>query len=480
MNALTFGPPPYPIEAFPATPRNAGLEVVRNVQAPDAIVGMCMIAAMAVTCQGLADVKLPNGQVRPLSLNVLIVAESGERKTTVDALVFAPITEHDVAAAAAYRKEIEGFKVNNDVWESVGKGLRARLADLMRKGDPADGAEDEIAAHAQRKPTKPRLRRIIRNNITSRAIFDALEGNGESIAIATDEGEVLFKSDAMSQLGLLNKAWDGAGMLSLDRADMNHVVAMNPRVSISIMTQSSVLQAYVEKKGTIAKGSGHWARYLVGWPTTTQGWRQVTQGEPGWDNLKKFQERMKDLLRQLGERSLTEDIQRQTLEFSEDAKIRWVDLARETESLLRPGGEFNDINDFASKVMEIMGRVAAVMHLFSGDGGAISLDRLERAKEVVIWHVDEYKKLFSPRHQVSQVDKDAKALARYLRDNWLGFGTRTWMRKNLVLRNGPIRGRDRLGCALTLLQQHNAVWMSPPGQAGPRIIEFNDAYFGQM
>src|SRR5690606_10746323 len=102
-----------------------------------------------------------------------------------------------------------------------------------------------------------------------------LQGDGESIAITTDEGHMLFKGDAMRHVGLLNRLWDSPEVLPRDRADDDHRLVMNPRVSVSIMTQPGPLKEFLEKGGAIARESGHWARYLVGSPPSRMGYRLV-------------------------------------------------------------------------------------------------------------------------------------------------------------------------------------------------------------
>src|SRR3546814_10182349 len=72
-------------------------------------------------------------------------------------------------------------------------------------------------------------------------------------------------------------------------------------------------------------------------------------------------------------------VERDPVEFSDDAKARWFAQASKTEWMLRPGDYLHDITDFGSKAMEIVARLAAVMHYFGGEQGKISLDTLERA-----------------------------------------------------------------------------------------------------
>ncbi|KOQ76939.1 hypothetical protein ABW45_10495, partial [Stenotrophomonas maltophilia] len=279
-----------------------------------------------------------------------------------------------------------------------------------------------------------------------------------SPAITTDEGHMLFKSEAMANVGLLNRLWDSPGMMPLDRAENEHLTAMNPRVSVSIMTQYEPLKQFLNRRGSVAKGSGHWARYLVAWPRSMMGYRRIEDVEPVWEHLPAFHDRISELLYKYKELSASGVITREVVSFSIDARARWVALASETESLLRDGEYLSDINDFASKIMEIVARLAASMQYFSGEGGDITLDTINRAVDIVRWHVEEYKHLFSPAFALAQDQIDAQALESYLATRWWqGRYSDTCAPKNQVLRCGPVRDRARLNAAISLLQAQGAI-----------------------
>ncbi|MGB5786939.1 MAG: YfjI family protein [Stenotrophomonas geniculata] len=469
----------YPLNAFLVVARDAGNEISRNVQAPEALIGMSLIHAISMACQGLIDVKLPTGQVRPVSQNLLIIAESGERKSTVSSLLFAPFREADTEAVASHKENKEAYQVELGAWEAKNKGLRSAVARAINRGQDSDELEARLLEHGRCKPTEPRLRYFMRQEITGKAITEALVGDGESIAISTDEGHVLFRSEAMLHLGLLNRLWDSPGVLMRDRADEN-LLAMNPRVSVSIMTQYEPLKAFLDGKGSVAKGSGHWARYLVGWPQSNMGFRMVSGVEPIWEHLPVFQQRIRVLLDRYRTQIESGSIERELIEFSLDAKSRWVELAQETERLQRQGEYLSDINDFAAKVMEILARLAAAMHYFAEEAGPISVDTINRAFEIVKWHESEYKYLFSPENAAPQDLVDARAVAHYLKARvWRGIYSDTWVPRNDVLRNGPVRKRDRLLSALELLQMRGAIAVG----TGPRdrkcYLQLMNNFFNQ-
>jgi len=481
MSSNFFAPPPYPMGAFLVVVRNAGFELQRNVQAPDAMIGMSLASAITMACQGLIAVKLPIGQIRAVTQNMLIIGESGERKSAVDSHVFEPFRDVDALIEMAHEAALEAYQVEIDWWRTVNNSIRREIDKAFRDDEGMSEAKAKLAAHAKVKPKKPKLRTLVRSDITQRAIMNALEGDGESIVVMSDDGESLFKSGAMSNLGVLNRLWDSPKTMPLDRAEQEHVSVLNPRVSIWIMTQEEVLKTYCEKRGKLAKGSGHWARYLVGFPMTTKGTRWMAPDELVWEHLPKFHARIRELLVQFQDMMASGKIEREVIEFSEDAKARWIQQANNTEWMIRPGEYMSDIDDYASKTMELIARLAASMHYFAGDGGKISLDTLERAIEIVGWHVDEFKRLFAARPVMPQEQVDAYDVAMWLRTHiWRGWNSQSWVAKNHLLQYGPVRNRNRLNAALDILIGQFAIWVSQNQKNKQRFVNLDDKFFADM
>src|SRR5690606_38092548 len=171
--------------------------------------------------------------------------------------------------------------------------------------------------------------------------------------------------------------------LRLERVD-DDIGVTNPRVTIGFMVQEDIFQEIMDKRGRKFRKSGNLARYLFGWPTSTQGFRFVSLQEPIWLHLPKFHQRVTELLNAANDRWLAGDSSRIVLSFSPEAKERWVQVQNDVESHLHPSGSLASVRDFASKSMEITGRVAAIFHHFSGqEGTTISMETLERAISIV-------------------------------------------------------------------------------------------------
>lgn len=481
MNEFPMNQPPYPDQAFPLLMWHAIHEVQHNIQAPHALVSMAVLGAASLACQGLISVKLPTGKECAVSLNLLCIAESGERKSTVDALIYRPFHDADQLAASRYKVNLENYRAEMNMWTMERVVLQRPLPKARRDGKASEELALERMAHAKREPSRPRLRQFIRENITSRALVNVLEGTNESIGLITDEGDVLFRSDAMKHVGMLNRVWDSPALLPLDRMECEHVYVSRPCVTVSIQSQSAVVKKHFAKGDNTARGSGHLARYLIAWPASTQGWRVVHTAEHVWEHLPALQARFSELINAYVTAIEAGIVSRQVIEFSDDAKARWFQQAATTEWLLRPGDYLHDLNDFGSKAMEIVARVAALLHHVSGDEGTISLDILERAIAIVSWHVDEAKRLFSADFIQPQDQVDAKAVCVYLRQRiWAGPSSNSWVLKNHILRNGPVRQRNRLNAALDYLIKIGAVWIGISPVKKPKFVNLSDMFFSSM
>jgi hypothetical protein len=458
--------------------RDAIWEIRNQVQAPEALVAGSVLTAMSVACQGNMSVLLPTELIRPPSLFLAMFGQSGERKTTVDGLVCTPIYEHDKAYAAANADASAHYEATLRMWQAEDTALQRKLGKAVQHGEDLEQYRGDLVAHARLEPRKPAPMRIVHQNITERPLMEALQGDSKSIAILCDEGEIVLKGGAMSKMGLLNKVWDGASSLSLDRMD-GHVQVTNPRMTVSFMIQEEVFQEFWDKRGRTARGSGHMARYLVAFPVSTVGFRRMTLQDHTWTHLPAFHERITELLAMADQLRASGD-SRELLEFSIEAKELWVQSQNDIEFLMRPGGCYAGIKDFASKSLEIAGRVAAIFHYFNGLQGPISRETLERAMDVVGWHVDEFNRLFGEASCIPQLHRDVQSLGDYLLNEYWrqGLSKASWNQVRTY--NGRVRDQRRFEEAMQELCRQGVVYIgyeSTGRGKGKRYIYLNPQQF---
>lgn len=474
----------YPTHAMYSDVREAILEVQRNLQAPDALIAGSFLTAMSIASQGHVDVELPTGQVRPVSLSVLTVADSGERKTATDSIVCAPIYDHDARMAQEHASAMLAYQADARLWEAKDSSIQRKIAKALAEDE--EGSEQrlrqELIAHGARKPVRPAKARIVHQNITERPLIEAMQGDGKSIAILSDEGEIILKGGAMRTFGTLNRAWDGPKTLPLDRVDDN-IEVRNPRLTISMMVQEKVFSAFMDKRGNAARGSGHLARYLVAFPPSTQGFRFTSLEQPVWEHLPAFHSRLSELLEATHVRRASGDHTRRALCFTTEAKELWVKTQNEMEPRLREGGDLVSVRDFASKSMEILGRVAAILHHFSAQEGVlITMETLDRAGQITAWYFDEFIRLFGDRNDEPEEQRDVRTLAMYLWRRYWTIG-HTAVVRNEVRKCGPIRDQHRFEMALHQLWREGAVQVMHENAVrgkGKLWIHFNPNVFSQI
>ena len=106
----------FPVEALGEVLSEAALAISRKVQLPEIIAAQSVLATAALAAQALADVMLPYGDTRPLSLFFVTVASSGDRKTTADNSALWPIRKREDALKEIHRAELERWDVKHAAW----------------------------------------------------------------------------------------------------------------------------------------------------------------------------------------------------------------------------------------------------------------------------------------------------------------------------------------------------------------------------
>ena len=123
----------FPIDAAPLLIRDAILEINTNLKAPAAIIASSALGVLSLACQGLIDVLLPHGQVKPVSLFLITIADSGERKTSCDQLFTKPIRDFDDKSNEIHETAMQEYEAEIFAWELKSKALISQILKLETK-----------------------------------------------------------------------------------------------------------------------------------------------------------------------------------------------------------------------------------------------------------------------------------------------------------------------------------------------------------
>lgn len=81
------------------------------------MVATSALTATSIACQNQVDVCRPGNLRGPVNLYSLILADSGERKTTVDKVFMKAFYLRDEALAEEYAKLVENYSTEKEIWE---------------------------------------------------------------------------------------------------------------------------------------------------------------------------------------------------------------------------------------------------------------------------------------------------------------------------------------------------------------------------
>jgi putative DNA primase/helicase len=216
---------------------------------------------------------------------------------------------------------------------------------------------------------------------------------------------------------------------------------------MSLAIQDATLRAFFDRTGTLARGTGWMARFLLAWPESTQGTRMYAEAPERWPALAAFHKRLENLLQMPLPFDDDGRLEPPQLNLTPAAKAAWIEYHDAIETELRRGGELIDVRDVASKSADNAARLAALFHVFEHDGlGDIGTESFQGAARLAAWHLNESRRYFGEMAQAPELSDAARLdayLLAYLRDTHQGAAG-----KRHLQQFGPIRDGRRLDAAL--------------------------------
>lgn len=205
-----FNARPFPIDSFPQIIRNAVYEVEQHTQAPQALIAASVLGVISLACQNRIDVCRLNNLRSPVSLFLLTLAESGERKSTVDKLLMKPLYQLEEEWFEKYTHDLVVWRNEETVFNIEKKALMSKLKSDIRKNKDHSATNERLKEFLELQRKAPVRFKQIFNDATPAAIKDYLCGYWRSIGIMSDEAGTIFNGYTLNELPFINKMWDGA------------------------------------------------------------------------------------------------------------------------------------------------------------------------------------------------------------------------------------------------------------------------------
>ena len=429
---------PYPIDAMPAVMRAAIEDVCIITQAPLELVASSALAAAATLAQGIGDVSHPvTNSTLPCSLFLASLAESGDRKSTVEKILFSPIKAWEQQAWEKYNERQKDKKAEGE----------------ERSGNIAFDDEDK-------QPT------IIVNDTTAEGLIRLMARSIDIKCLATSEGGVFTSGYAMRDEGrsyaisILCSLWDGAEVRR-NRAKETDPPLFGKRLSMSIAIQPKLGLEWLRKDGLSEQGLS--SRLLVCHPESKIGKRIL---EVGFEkDIQAAHERLKNgWERQLSSLLANFDVDgashlSNVLAFTPEAREFFRGFYNEIEAAMGKGRPLSNAKDIANKVGEQAVRIAAVFVLFVNPYATeIDEEAIRAGVDVAAYYLSEGLRL-SEEATIDKGTKDALEVWSWVKKSVVEKNERKVFYLKEVYDNGPrpIRNADAARTAIAVLVNHGFV-----------------------
>lgn len=443
---------PYPVDALGPILGEAAQAIASIVKVPPAMAAQSVLSAAAMAAQPHGDT-VRDGSVKPLSLFMLTIAESGDRKSSADQLALIAHRQYQRDLLARYEVETKEYRDANDVYQ------KARTAVLDRAKSDQHAATAELAQLDE--PQKPPFPFILAEEPTLEGLQKSLLRGHPSQGLFSDEGGQFFGGHASKPENMLktvtgiSKLWDAAPITRTRAADGESASRHGCRLSAHLMIQPIVANDVLSNP--TMRGQGFLARFLIAWPESLAGTRLYESTNPTTDpRLNRYWQRMTALLEQEPLTNESGELTPPELHVDGPVKALWAKEHDRIEIELGEGGDLVDIKPTAAKAAENLLRIAGVFAVVEQTGN-ISINQVERAARLMRWYTGEALRLAHPTKVDPQL-RNAERLVRWLvSKQWFHFDARRLQRDGPRYARKASTERDKL--LATLVSHH---WLSTP------------------
>lgn len=346
--------PPFPITALPDWTAEQVKAVSKDVQTPVDLAAMCAIGAMSAIASRKAKVRLGNAYEPPLNLYLCSVMASGDGKSPVFERMTKPLWDMQAEAFS----EQEETRLKEETTRAIlTKRLKEAQDNAARDPTMAREAEayrlaEELAKLSVNYPTQ-----WIADDVTAEALQQVLGRQNGCIALMSDEGGMFDKMERgygeTVNLDVYLKGHSGSQVV-VNRVGRDDVFIPKAIITISVMTQPSVLRKFADRRYDELHNRGLFNRFLFSVPPDIgrKDKHQMARGTSETDQV--WAERLREMAK------TPEGV---TFSLDRYADYVWREWQQIHEDERHVGGKYEMIAQWLMKLWPSVGRLAGVLHL---------------------------------------------------------------------------------------------------------------------
>lgn len=454
---------PYPVEAMPPILAGAVRGIARKVQVPPALAAQSVLAVASLAAQAHADVLLPFGQARPLSLILATIAASGDRKSSSDNEALWPVRKIEASLKAVYDRDRETWAISAAAWGAERRriegdkgldyeGRKQALTEL--------GSEPAPPLYPFKTMPDPTVEGLAKAWISAEASLGLFSAEGGSFV----GGHGMNADNRLKSAATFSEIWDGKPIRRVRAADGVSILP-GRRLATHLMIQPNAATLFLADD--VLRDQGLLSRVLVAAPDTLAGSRLYREPHPDDEAaIRAYGARLLDIMETpaLMAPGTRNELDPRKLPMTDEAAGYWRAFFDHVEVQCGQSGELRGIRDFAAKAAEQAGRLAGIFAIV-GDVHAREISGAMMKSAIVLtdWYVTEATRL------QKSARTDPKLLRAQALLEWIsGQGNRDIEFRD-VLRLGPsaTRTKDEAEKALGVLKAHG--WIKEPTGRPRRI-----------
>jgi Protein of unknown function (DUF3987) len=455
---LPLAPPtpparPYPLAALGPVLSGAAESIAAKCQCSSALAAQAVLAVASLASQRLADVRLPYGQTRPLSLYFVTIAASGDRKSTADNEALIPVRMYEKNLKREYETAHSAWRVRYAAWDAQ----RRKIENDKSLDRPGREAELTVLGNAPIEPMKPLLTAPEPTVEALAKHWPLLPG---ALGLFSPEGGQMtgghgFGPDhRLKTAATLSTLWDGSGIRRL-RAGDGITDLPGRRLALHLMVQPDVATAFLSDP--ILRDQGLLSRLLVAAPESLSGKRIWREAAKDLDQpMRRYIAVVLGLLEHpaLAANEMGNELTPRAIDLNAEAKAAWVAFHDRIEISMAQDGALECLRDVAGKAAENAARIAAVRTVVERpDTSTIESEAMTAGCELAAWYVAEALRLSGVHRQSPRLRNAIKL------HEWLKAKRKTEVTRSEVMQFGPapVRQKAEADAALATLEEHGLI-----------------------
>jgi hypothetical protein len=432
------------------------------------LAAQAVLAVASLAAQQRADIRLPFGQTRPLSLYVVTIAASGDRKSTADNEALIPVRMYEKNLKREYEAAHSVWRVRHAAWDAE----RRKIENDKSLDRPGREAELTALGNAPLEPIKPLLTAPEPTVEALAKHWPVLPG---SLGLFNSEGGQMtgghgFGPDhRLKTAAALSALWDGSGIRRL-RAGDGITDLPGRRLALHLMVQPDVAAAFLSDP--ILRDQGLLSRLLVAAPESLAGkraWREVASdlGAP----MRRYVAVILDLLERPAPSAneAGNELMPPAIALTDGAKAAWVAFHDRIEASMAQEADLEYLRDVAGKAAENAARIAAVLTVVeSPNASIIKTKEMAAGCELMTWYLTEALRLSGAHRQPLAIRNAIKL------HEWLRAKGKTEIAVRAIMQFGPssLRGKDEAEAALGELESHGWVVKHGKGRGAKWAVTY--------